>query len=46
MTLADILAVLAVPDPVAGTSGLGLIGAITMGATLYLAGRLYKKFRG
>jgi len=37
MTLADIISVL---------TDIGVIGVITLGATLYMASRLYKRFRG
>ena len=35
-----------IADLVTALTDIGIIGVITLGATLYLAGRLYKKFRG
>lgn len=35
-----------ISDLVTALTDIGVVGVITLGATLYLAGRLYKKFRG
>ena len=35
-----------IADLVTALTDIGVVGVITLGATLYLAGRLYKKFRG
>ena len=35
-----------IADLVAALTDLGVIGVITLGATLYMASRLYKRFRG
>lgn len=32
-------------DAIAALTSLGLVGVITLGAVVYVAGRLYKRFR-
>lgn len=37
---------MSVTDLVTALTDIGVVAVITIGATLYLAGRLYKRFRG